>query len=202
MARERQRRCRNQKTIRQLPNQKAHRKDGIPGEAYEAIRKQLTQHLRILMGEILHWENPPNKWTEGAIVHIYKNEGGKQDCASYRPICITQITYEIWPSLIVHRIAQIAHIVTNNTQYGYETRISAIGAIAKIESYLEQKQENTHTTHGPIKSIWYHRSNTPVGKTIQEIPTNRYDTTYTAGRENINLLANTQGKYGGPHSSK
>jgi len=83
-------------------------------------------------------KNYPNHGQRGQSC-IYINEGDIQECAAYRPICLAQIAYKIWPSLITHRIAKIMHIVTSNKQYGYKSKISTVGAIMKIGKYIGRK---------------------------------------------------------------
>ena len=98
-----------------LKNNKARGGDGIPGEAYKAIRTHIAQPIRIVMNKIQLGNELPEQWTRGEIEHIYKNKGRKQECSSYRPIRMARIIYKIWPPLITQRLAQIMHIFANNT---------------------------------------------------------------------------------------
>ena len=85
----------------------------------------------------------PQTWVEGTMVHIYKNKGEIDECISYRPICLTQIAYKIWPHLIAKKLATIMQIITNRTQYGYKTNLPTIYAIVKIESHPQNTTPNT-----------------------------------------------------------
>ena len=77
-------------------------------------------------------------------MHIYKQKGAPEDCASYRPIFITQIIYKIWSQLIAQKLAKILHLIANKTQYGYKERISTIDAIIKLEDQLQKSTKQSH----------------------------------------------------------
>ena len=92
------------KTISQLKNNKSHGSDGIPREAYKAPAPWVTRQSTIIMNQINQGAQLPKEWVEGAMVHIYKNKGKPEDWNSYRPICLAQIIYKIWPQLITQRL--------------------------------------------------------------------------------------------------
>ena len=79
----------------------------------------------------------PENWTRGAIVYIYKNKGGAWECGYYRPICLTQTIYKIWPWVITRKLTKIMQIPTRNNQFAYKEGISMIAAIVKVEKYIE-----------------------------------------------------------------
>ena len=88
------------------------------------------------MNEIKDGAELPKDWAEGAIVHIYKNKGEIDECASYRPICLTQIIYKIWSQLLTKRLSKILHSITSTHQFGYKTSLSTADAIVKLEAHL------------------------------------------------------------------
>ena len=96
------------------------------------------------MNKIQNVQSLPPNWSDGAIVHIYKNKEDIQDCSSYRPICMVQITYKILPPLITQRLTRIIHTPTSNTQYGYKSNQPAIDTIGKIEAHIDQKSDKNH----------------------------------------------------------
>ena len=59
------------------------------------------------------------------------------ECANYRPICLTQLIYKIWPKLQTNRVARILHLLTSTNQFGYKNGLSTIDAIVKIEHPLQ-----------------------------------------------------------------
>ena len=60
--------------ISQLKNQKAHGIDGIPGEAYKALKNWIMHSLTEIIRKIQKGGKMPPEWKEGAIVHIYKKK--------------------------------------------------------------------------------------------------------------------------------
>jgi len=108
---------RYKKSINSLKNQKSHGSDGIPGEAYKILHKHINLPIANIMNHIQAGGEMPKEWVEGTIVHIYKNKGEIDDCAPYRPICLTQIIYKIWPQLLTTRLAKILHTITSQQQF-------------------------------------------------------------------------------------
>ena len=107
-------------SLRQLKNRKAHGTDGIPGEVYKALSNWITNPWKKYCQISKKEDEIPSEWKQGAIVQIYKNNGGVNEFQNYRPICITQIVYKIWTILITRRLAKILHITTGTNQYGYK----------------------------------------------------------------------------------
>ena len=116
----------------------------------------------------------PEEWVGGVIVHLYKNEG-VGDCASYRPICVAEIIYEIWPQLIARGISKILHTRTSPHQYGYKAHLSTSDAIAKRESYLVKAANRANSPDGPNNIIWGISQNNALGDTLQKGSTDRHD---------------------------
>lgn len=71
-------------------------------------------------------------------MHMYKNKGGVDECASCRPICSAQIIYKIRSQLITWEISKILNILTNLQQFGYKSQLPTIDSIAKLEAYIRQ----------------------------------------------------------------
>ena len=109
--------------IRNLANRKAHGNDRIPGEACKATRQWAIRPIAKIMNQIKKGRSIPEDWTIGTIEYIYKNKGDASEYGNYRPICLTQIIYEIWTGLIKRTIAKIMHILTRNNEYGYKEGI-------------------------------------------------------------------------------
>ena len=147
-----------QNTIIHLKNNKATGSDRIPGEIYTAPNKHLSHFITHLMNNIMHGQPTPGQWTEGGIIHIRKKET-KLECANYRPICLTQIIYEIRYKLLTARLAQIIHLLTSTTQYGYKRGLSAIDAIVKNRtSYTKRTKRYSNHTNRPFQIIWMCKS--------------------------------------------
>ena len=94
----------------------------------------------------------PEEWLEGELVHIYKIKGGREDCISYRPICLTLIIYIIRPQLIAHRLAKILRKITDRNQYGYRGMLSKMDSVIKSGRYIYISKRNNqlaNTSHGP-----------------------------------------------------
>ena len=64
------------------------------------------------------------------------------ECGNYRPICLTQIIYKIWPGLITRKLTNIMHILARNNQFGYKEGVSTIDAIIKVEQYIGNANRN------------------------------------------------------------
>jgi len=133
--------------IRQLKNNKSHGADGIPGEAYKTLIDWVTPGITEIMTKIQQGDKAPPEWKLGTVVHIYKNKGDIHECKNYRPICLTQIAYKIWPILITRRLAKILHALANINQYGYKQGLSTLDAIQKIEQYLRDGGGGTHKSY-------------------------------------------------------
>ena len=87
-------------TIKTLKNKKSHGSDGIPGEAYEVLRKYINPATTKEMNRIKKGAQMSKEWAEGTIAHIYKGKGEIDECSSYRPICLAQVIYKIWSQLL------------------------------------------------------------------------------------------------------
>ena len=107
--------------------------DGIPGEAYKATRKWASRPIARIMNKIKEGAAIPGKWTDGAIVYIYKTNGDPIDCGNYRPVLLTQIICKIWPGRIARKPTNITHILNRRNKLGYKEGISSIDVIIKIE---------------------------------------------------------------------
>ena len=84
----------------------------------------------------------PRMDTMHHIAYIYKNKGEIHECENYRPICLTQIAYKIWPELHKERLGKILHLATATSEYGYKQGRSTHGAIHRAEQFT---QEGTKT---------------------------------------------------------
>ena len=58
--------------LRNIPNRKSHGNDGIPGEAYKATRQWEITTIAKTTNIVKNGRPIPDRWTEGAIVYIYK----------------------------------------------------------------------------------------------------------------------------------
>ena len=77
-------------------------------------------------------------------MNIYKNKGEIDECASYRPICLTQIIYKIRSQLLTKRLPKTLRTITSAQQYGYKTSLSTADAIVKLEAHLTNATPETH----------------------------------------------------------
>ena len=66
-----------------------------------------------------------------------KNKGNLEDCIYYRPICLAQIIYKIWPQLVTQKLAKILHIITDQNQYGSKENLFTIDAIIMVGGYIK-----------------------------------------------------------------
>ena len=73
--------------------------DGIPGGAYKALETWMAQPLKTRISKIHHGGALPPDWENETTIHIYKQKGAISESQNYRPICLTQIAYKIWPIL-------------------------------------------------------------------------------------------------------
>ena len=136
---------RNKKAILTLKNNRSRGTDGIPGEALKTLQKHITIPITNIMNKIKNGQPLPEEWSEGTLVHIYKNKGEIEDCNSYRPICLAQIIYKLWAQNLTKRLAKILHTLTSTQQYGYKSNVSTADALIKIESHLDKLTPDTHT---------------------------------------------------------
>ena len=124
--------------LRNLEKRKAHGNDGITGEEYKekdkgsSTNNENNEHNKNRMPI-------PERWTEGEIVYIYKNNGGAGEYGNYRPICLTRIVYKIWSGLITRKLTKITHILTSKNPYVYKEGISTADEIIKVGQYIEQE---------------------------------------------------------------
>ena len=100
-----------------------------PPESIQRTRRLDNKTLTNILQEIQKWKEIPNEWKQGAVVHIYKNIGDVKECENYRPICLTQIAYKIWPIIITRRLAQVLHLLTGPNQFGYKRGVATMGAV-------------------------------------------------------------------------
>ena len=95
--------------------------------------------IKKIMNLVKNGQLIPKRWTEGTV-YIYKNKGDAGECGNYRPICLTQIVYEIWSGLITRELTKIMHILTSNNQFGYKEGVSTSDAIIEAEQYIDQSE--------------------------------------------------------------
>ena len=69
--------------------------------------------------------------------HI-QTKRGIRGCQNYRPICLTQIEYKIWPTLIARGIAKILHRLTGTNRYDYKQGLPTIDALYDVENYTQE----------------------------------------------------------------
>ena len=142
------------KAIVKLKNQKSHGSDGIPGEVYKAIKQWVTKDICKILNRIKHGHKIPETWTQGSIVKIYKQKGDKQDCSSYRPICLTQVVYKIWSQLLTNKLAKILHIITGkHTIRIQKSTINDRSNTKNRRTHGKSKPWRSNTINGPNKSV-------------------------------------------------
>jgi len=149
------------------------------------------------MNNIQKGENLPTDWLQGTLVHIYKNKGDPKECSSFRPICLTQMIYKVWSKLLTSRLAQILHIITAQTQYGYKMNVSTIDAIMKIEDYLENLTPNSNILLMDITKAFDAINRTMLWTTLYKkgLPVEMINHIHR-GRKNTQLQAKSNGRYG------
>ena len=62
-------------------------------------------------------------------VYINKNKGDSGERKSYRPTCLTQLVYNVWPGLVTRTLTKIMHILIVNNQFGYKQGAPAADAL-------------------------------------------------------------------------
>ena len=125
--------------------------------------------------QITQGNEVPPQWTEGALIHIRKKED-KQECQNYRPICLTQIIYKIWPKLRTNQLGKILHLMTSSTKYGYNSKPPTIDAIVKNRTCNSHRDgQYSHHPYGPNKGIWLRKQKNTMDDTLQSWTTHTTD---------------------------
>jgi len=83
--------------IRHLKTNKSHGIDGTTGEVYKELKDWIETPLTTILQKIQNGDQLPPEWTQGTVVHIYKNKGDIRGRKNYRPIFLAQLEYKIWP---------------------------------------------------------------------------------------------------------
>ena len=74
------------RTMQTRRRNKAHGNDGGVEDVYRTIAPWVAKPPETLLKKIKNGQESPDRWKEGAIVHIYKGQGHGAQCEVYRPI--------------------------------------------------------------------------------------------------------------------
>ena len=175
-----------------LKNNKSMGTDGIPGEAYKILGATITTFILELMNNITAGQPMPENWKIGAITHIHK-KNSTQECANYRPICLTQIIYKIWFKLQTAGIARILHLLTSNNQFGYKNGLSTIDAIIKIEKAIQAGTPKTKIILMDLSKAFDCVNRNTLWSTLYKagLPIHTQSKTYSKGTKARNYNART-----------
>jgi len=99
--------------IKQLKNNKAAGKDGLPPELLKFGPGKLVRLVHRIIVKIWEMEQLPEEWKDGVICPIYK-KGDKLDCENYRAITITNAALKsfLYYCFVDYRRSQIDLSVT------------------------------------------------------------------------------------------
>ena len=102
----------------------------------------LTRPVCEIMNRIKQGRKMPQGWVERTSVHIYNKKREIDDFASYRPICMAKIIYQLWSQLLTRKLMEIIHMAAKN-EFRIQN-ISTIDPVLKIESRMANSPPETH----------------------------------------------------------
>ena len=105
--------------IARLKANKSPGTDGFSSEWYKSLREVLTPILLKTFNWVLTKGETPASWREAVISVIPKGDKDKLDCANYRPICVLNLDYKLFTSIIAKRLEKILPKKINMDQTGF-----------------------------------------------------------------------------------
>jgi len=132
--------------IKQLKNNKAAGKDGLPPELFKFGPGKLVRLVHRIIVKIWEMEQLPEEWKDGVICPIYK-KGDKLDCENYRAITITNAAYKILSQLLFRRLSPLANRFVGSYQAGFTDGRSTTDQIFTLRQILQKCREYQIPTH-------------------------------------------------------
>ena len=109
-----------EQSIKQINTGRAPRLDGIPAELLHYGGGNVALGALELINQF--WDGPPipQDWIDGILVSIFKGEGSKSVCDSYRGITLLEVVRKVLARLLLNRLMmKICPPVIPETQSGF-----------------------------------------------------------------------------------
>lgn len=129
------------KTLKNLPNKISSGIDKIPPIIIKHIPDIMIRDLTILFNNALNNFYFPNEWKTALVIPIHKKGKNTTDPASYRPISMTPALSKVYEAVINNSTMFYAkkNKVLPNNQYGFRENHSAVHAVNKLTSDVNEK---------------------------------------------------------------
>ena len=130
------------RAIRKLRNGRAARSDGIQPELLKYAEEPVSTSLHSLFAQVWKSGLVPAEWREGIIVSLYKGNGPRNNCGSYRPISLLSVPGKVFVSVLLARLQPLLTARRRPQQSGFTPGRSSIDAILALRLLSELHQES------------------------------------------------------------
>ena len=123
-----------QRAIRRMRNNRSPGQNGVPAEAWKHASEEAIQTLCDAMKRVLFdGDELPEDWRGGIVRFLLKKEPNSA-LKNWRPICLLQISYKIFTSIVNSRLQTIAEHngVFEHTQEGFRAKRSGKRQIQRL----------------------------------------------------------------------
>ena len=118
--------------------------DGIPAEVYRHGGEEVLHKLQDLLTNCWEKGTLPQDLRDAVIVSLYKNQGEKSDCSSYRGITLLSIAGKILARVLLNRlIPTIALENTPESQCGFRSIRGTVDMIFVLRQIQEKCREQS-----------------------------------------------------------
>lgn len=132
--------------IKQLKNNKAAGRDGIPAECLKEGGHRIVETIHKLIQKIWEQESMPDEWKEGVIIPIHK-KGNRLACNNYRGITLLNTSYKVLSNIIKKRITPYSEEIVGEYQSGFRRKRSTTDQLFTLRQLLEKCWEFNRDLH-------------------------------------------------------
>lgn len=131
------------KAISKLKTNKSPGPDGFSSEWYKTFRTELKPSLLLIFNKALKEGTIPPTWREATISVIPKEGKDRLDCGSFRPICVLNVDYKLYTSILPRRVEAVFPMLIHTDQTGFISQRQTHDSIRLSLSILSHIQEQS-----------------------------------------------------------
>jgi len=106
--------------------------DGIPPELLKCALGPFSRALHTLFIQVWRSGRVPSEWRDGVIISLYKGNGPKTKCSSYRPITLLSVPGKVFAHVLLSRIQPLFESARRPQQSGFTAGGSTVDAILAL----------------------------------------------------------------------
>jgi Reverse transcriptase (RNA-dependent DNA polymerase) len=91
-------------------------------------------------------ETLSESWTKGTLSPVYK-KGDKLDCTNYLSICLLNVAYKVFATVLYDHLLPYANAVVQHYQAGFQSCKSTKDQLFALRQILEEGNEYNNQTH-------------------------------------------------------